>query len=90
MMGDNISSDKLNYAPNMGINFGFPYYDDEDLPDPISGKLTPTKRFYSTHIYTSCSRSSAGDVFYTGNMFPDAYRNAIFIAEHGSWNLVLK
>ena len=24
--------------------------------------------------------------FYTGNMFPQAYKNAIFIARHGSWN----
>ncbi len=24
--------------------------------------------------------------FYTGSMFPADYRNAIFIAEHGSWN----
>jgi glucose/arabinose dehydrogenase len=24
--------------------------------------------------------------FYTGTMFPEAYRNQIFIAEHGSWN----
>jgi glucose/arabinose dehydrogenase len=24
--------------------------------------------------------------FYTGKMFPEAYRNQIFIAEHGSWN----
>ena len=24
--------------------------------------------------------------FYTGRQFPDAYRNQIFIAEHGSWN----
>jgi glucose/arabinose dehydrogenase len=24
--------------------------------------------------------------FYTGTMFPDHYRNQIFIAEHGSWN----
>jgi glucose/arabinose dehydrogenase len=24
--------------------------------------------------------------FYTGKMFPDEYRNQIFIAEHGSWN----
>ncbi len=24
--------------------------------------------------------------FYTGTMFPAAYRNQIFIAEHGSWN----
>jgi glucose/arabinose dehydrogenase len=24
--------------------------------------------------------------FYTGSQFPAAYRHAIFIAEHGSWN----
>jgi glucose/arabinose dehydrogenase len=24
--------------------------------------------------------------FYTGSMFPEEYRNQIFIAEHGSWN----
>jgi glucose/arabinose dehydrogenase len=24
--------------------------------------------------------------FYTGNMFPTEYRNAIFVARHGSWN----
>jgi glucose/arabinose dehydrogenase len=24
--------------------------------------------------------------FYTGRMFPDEYRNQIFVAEHGSWN----
>jgi glucose/arabinose dehydrogenase len=24
--------------------------------------------------------------FYTGTQFPAAYRNSIFIAEHGSWN----
>ena len=24
--------------------------------------------------------------FYTGNMFPKKYKNAIFLARHGSWN----
>ncbi|HOY04800.1 MAG TPA: sorbosone dehydrogenase family protein, partial [Saprospiraceae bacterium] len=27
-----------------------------------------------------------GMKFYTGKMFPDTYRNQVFIAEHGSWN----
>jgi glucose/arabinose dehydrogenase len=30
--------------------------------------------------------AAIGMRFYTGAMFPDAYRNQIFIAEHGSWN----
>ena len=24
--------------------------------------------------------------FYSGSMFPEEYRNSIFIAMHGSWN----
>src|SRR5439155_27036214 len=27
-----------------------------------------------------------GQRFYTGNMFPYEYRNALFVARHGSWN----
>ena len=27
-----------------------------------------------------------GLLFYTGNMFPERYRNGAFIAFHGSWN----
>jgi glucose/arabinose dehydrogenase len=30
--------------------------------------------------------ASLGMRFYTGNMFPKAYKNAIFVARHGSWN----
>jgi glucose/arabinose dehydrogenase len=28
--------------------------------------------------------------FYTGTQFPEAYRDAIFIARHGSWNRTKK
>ncbi len=31
-----------------------------------------------------------GLAFYTGTMFPEAYRNQVFIAEHGSWNRLKK
>jgi glucose/arabinose dehydrogenase len=30
--------------------------------------------------------AALGMRFYTGTMFPEEYRNQIFIAEHGSWN----
>lgn len=30
--------------------------------------------------------AALGMKFYTGEVFPDVYRNQIFIAEHGSWN----
>ena len=28
--------------------------------------------------------------FYTGNMFPKKYKNATFLARHGSWNKSVK
>jgi glucose/arabinose dehydrogenase len=28
--------------------------------------------------------------FYTGNMFPPDYKDAIFVARHGSWNKTVK
>eukprot|EP00490_Sorites_sp_Unknown_P008728 CAMPEP_0114659880 /NCGR_PEP_ID=MMETSP0191-20121206/18759_1 /TAXON_ID=126664 /ORGANISM="Sorites sp." /LENGTH=469 /DNA_ID=CAMNT_0001886483 /DNA_START=85 /DNA_END=1494 /DNA_ORIENTATION=- len=31
-----------------------------------------------------------GMMFYTGSMFPERYNNAVFIAEHGSWDRTLK
>lgn len=30
--------------------------------------------------------AALGMRFYTGQMFPEEYRNQVFIAEHGSWN----
>jgi len=30
--------------------------------------------------------AALGITFYTGNMFPATYKNAVIIAEHGSWN----
>ena len=30
--------------------------------------------------------AALGMRFYTGTAFPECYRNAVFIAEHGSWN----
>ena len=30
--------------------------------------------------------AALGFTFYTGAMFPASYRNAVIVAEHGSWN----
>ncbi|RDI46091.1 PQQ-dependent sugar dehydrogenase [Aquicella lusitana] len=84
-MGDNLPPDKLNYAPQPGIHFGFPYYDGKDLPNPAFGQYpfstyTPPTYNLPAHV------APLGMAFYTGNLFPAEYRNQVFIAEHGSWN----
>ena len=85
-LGDDIPSDELNNAPRPGMNFGYPYCHEGDILDPEFGKgkncsdYTPPVKKLGAHV------ASLGMRFYTGNSFPADYKNAIFIAEHGSWN----
>jgi glucose/arabinose dehydrogenase len=85
-LGDDIPSDELNNAPKEGMHFGYPYCHEGDILDPEYGKgkncldYTPPAKKLGAHV------ASLGMRFYTGNMFPADYKNAIFIAEHGSWN----
>lgn len=85
-MGDNLPPDELNRAPRKGMHFGYPYCHGSDIPDPKFGakrdcsKLTPPVAKFEPHV------APLGMRFYTGKMFPAAYRNNIFVAEHGSWN----
>ena len=86
MLGDDIPSDELNNAPQAGMNFGYPYCHQGNIIDPEFGKgkncndYTPPVKRLGAHV------ASLGMRFYTGNMFPAEYKNAIFIAKHGSWN----
>jgi len=84
-LGDNIPPDELNYAPRQGLNFGFPDCHAGDIKDPEFGKEACTK-FEPPAMKLAPHGAAIGMRFYTGSMFPQEYRNQIFIAEHGSWN----
>ena len=85
-LGDNVPPDELNRAPKAGMHFGFPYCHGGDISDPKFGakrpcsELAPPEQKLGPHV------AALGMRFYTGTMFPEEYRGAIFIAEHGSWN----
>jgi glucose/arabinose dehydrogenase len=85
-MGDNIPNDELNTAPKSGMHFGYPYCHQGNILDDEFGKgkncsdYTAPVKLLGPHV------ASLGMRFNTGNMFPPEYKNAIFIAEHGSWN----
>jgi glucose/arabinose dehydrogenase len=85
-LGDELPADELNRAPRAGLHFGFPHCHQGDLQDPEFGRnrrcpeFEPPARKLGPHV------AALGMRFYTGTMFPPAYRNQIFIAEHGSWN----
>ena len=85
-MGDNVPPDELNHAPQPGMNFGFPHCHGTNIPDPEFGKGVDCSKFTPPAMELGPHVAAIGMRFYTGTMFPEQYRNQIFIAEHGSWN----
>lgn len=85
-LGDNAPPDELNRLDRPGRHFGYPYCHGGTIPDPEFGHkrrcqdFTPPAQNLGAHV------AALGMRFYTGKQFPARYQNAIFIAEHGSWN----
>ena len=85
-LGDNIPPDELNHASKKSLHFGFPYFHGNGIRDPQFGQNKNSKDFIPPAIELGPHVASLGMRFYRGKMFPDRYKNQIFIAEHGSWN----
>jgi glucose/arabinose dehydrogenase len=84
-LGNDIPPDELNHAPRAGMHFGFPHCHAGVIRDPEFGdrpctEFEPPVQRLGPHV------AALGMRFYTGKMFPPEYRNAIILAEHGSWN----
>lgn len=89
MMGDDIPPCELNKVTEDGQFFGFPYIHGSNIADPKFGsKLTPelAKNFKAPEWNYQAHVAPLGALFYTGDMFPDEYKNTLFVALHGSWN----
>jgi glucose/arabinose dehydrogenase len=85
-LSEDVPQDELNRITKVGEDFGAPYCYQGDIPDPEFGwghscsEFTPPVGLMGPHA------AALGFRFYTGNMFPRAYKNAIILARHGSWN----
>jgi glucose/arabinose dehydrogenase len=85
-MSEDVPQDELNRVTKVGEDFGAPYCYQGNIPDPEFGwghscsDYTPPVGLMGPHV------ASLGMRFYTGNMFPKSYKNAIIVARHGSWN----
>jgi len=86
LLGDEQPPDELNRAPRAGMHFGYPYCHGGDLPDPDFGARHHCGEFAAPAQKLGPHVAALGMRFYTGKMFPAAYRQQLFIAEHGSWN----
>ena len=71
-------------------NFGYPYCHQGNFTDPEYGWGHSCSEFAPPLALMGAHTATLGMRFYTGGMFPSSYKNAIFVARHGSWNRTRK
>ena len=89
-MSEDVPEDKLNRLTKVGQDFGAPYCYQGNIPDPEFGWGHSCSEFVPPILLTGPHSAGLGLRFYTGSMFPAKYKNAIFLARHGSWNRTKK
>jgi len=93
-MGDETPPGELNKACGLGpdVWYGHPYYGGGEVrTDEYKDQKIPqakAAKYCKPQLETVPHAADLGMMFYTGTMFPEKYRGAIFSAQHGSWNAV--
>ena len=85
-MGDDMPPDEINRVTKAGQHFGYPYFHGGKYPDPEFGKGKAEKDYVKPALNLGAHVAPLGIHFYRGTLFPERYRNQLFVAEHGSWN----
>jgi glucose/arabinose dehydrogenase len=90
-LSEDLPNDKINRIVHPGKDdFGFPRCHQGDIPDPEFGWGRGCEGVTKPIALIGPHTAPLGIRFYTGNMFPQEYRNALFVARHGSWNKTKK
>ncbi|MEZ5008291.1 MAG: PQQ-dependent sugar dehydrogenase [Chitinophagales bacterium] len=85
-LGDDSPACELNHLIKEGQHFGYPYCHQGDVLDPEFGKGKNCEDYTAPYQNLGPHVAPLGMEFYEDKMFPKEYKDAIFIAEHGSWN----
>ena len=83
---EDVPEDELNRITKVGEHFGSPFCYQGNFVDPEHGWGRKCSEFTAPIALTGPHSAGLGLRFYTGSMFPAKYKNAIFLARHGSWN----
>ena len=86
MMGPEVPLEEINVVTNPGEHFGYPYIHAGVVKDATYGADKDPEDYTKPTFYIRAHAAPLGLAFYTGSQFPAEYRNALFVAEHGSWN----
>jgi glucose/arabinose dehydrogenase len=85
-MSEDVPEDELNRVTKVGEHFGAPYCLQGNIVDPEFGWGKSCSEYTAPVALLGPHSAALGMRFYTGSMFPKAYKNAIILARHGSWN----
>ena len=85
-LGDDLPPEEINRVTEAGAHYGYPYVHGLDILDPEFGEGHDPADYVTPEIMIQAHSAALGVAFYTGSQFPESYRHALFIAEHGSWN----
>jgi glucose/arabinose dehydrogenase len=89
-MSEDVPEDELNRITKIGEHFGTPYCLQGNIVDPEFGWGKSCSDYTAPVALLGPHSAALGMRFYTGKMFPAAYKNAIILARHGSWNRTKK
>jgi glucose/arabinose dehydrogenase len=85
-LSETVPEDELNRVTKAGEDFGAPFCYQGNVLDQDLGWGKSCSDYTAPVGLMGPHTAALGMRFYTGSMFPKTYRNAIFIARHGSWN----
>ncbi len=92
--GAELPSEEM-FLVKKGMNFGWPYcfydhFQNKKILAPEYGgdgkKIGRCAEMQNPVVAFPGHMAPNGLLFYTGNMYPEKYKNGAFIAFHGSWN----
>lgn len=85
-MGDDLPPDELNTWSSKGQHFGYPFCHAGDIAEPEMAGDKQCEQFIPPVWKFKAHMAPLGLRFYTGEQFPQQYKNQLFVAQHGSWN----
>ena len=85
-LGDDLVPDYVT-SVKPGAFYGWPYSYYGEIQDPrMKDKGEAPAKATMPDVPVGSHTASLGLTFYTGNSFPEKYKNGAFVGQHGSWN----
>ncbi|MCR9276805.1 MAG: PQQ-dependent sugar dehydrogenase [Pseudomonadaceae bacterium] len=85
-LGDDTPPEEINVASEAGLHFGYPFLHGHDVVDPEFGGGMATEKITKPRLTIQAHSAAIGIAFYTHSAFGERFKDALFIAERGSWN----